>query len=226
MRAHQILLVDDHALVREGLIRIIRDEPDLAVCCEATNVADALREIDQCRPDLILLDLSLEGPGGFGLLEELRQRGLNIPVLVLSMHDETIHGERALRAGARGYIMKQEPSAKVVEGIRAVLRGDFFFSPGFNRRLLAHLAQGERKAAAATADFGIGALSNREVQVLELIGRGHSTRAIAAQLNLSPKTVEAHRVRIRNRLNLPDSTALVHFAIRWAGVENAAGKPR
>lgn len=220
MRSHQILIVDDHALVREGLVRILQTQPDLAVCGEAGDVAGALEVIDRRQPDLVLLDLALEGKGGLALLEELRRRELDLPVLVLSMHDERLYGERVLRAGARGYLMKHEPAEKVIEGIRIVLRGEFCFSPDLQQHLMRQISQGAPGAGAA-ADGGVGRLTNRELQVLELIGRGHSTRTIATQLNLSPKTVEAHRVRIRNRLQLPDAAALLHFAIRWVDTDGA-----
>jgi len=140
---------------------------------------------------------------------------------VLSMHDEKLYGERALRAGACGYIMKQEPPEHVIKGIRAVLRGEYFFSQDFQKGLLDKLARGDSTPAGEPGG-GIRLLSNREIQVLELIGHGHSTRIIAEKMHLSPKTVEAHRVHIRNRLGLPDSTSLLHFAIHW--VDSAGAK--
>jgi DNA-binding NarL/FixJ family response regulator len=221
MRKHQILLVDDHPLVLEGLRQMIETEPDLSVCGQVSEAADTLRVVGEVRPDLVLLDLSMSGPGGLGVLGDLRLHHPDIPVLILSLHDEKSWGERVLRLGARGYVMKHEPSERIRQGIRTVLAGEFFFSADFNRLILRKLASGETGSSKASGrDTGV--LSNREVQVLELIGRGLSTRTIAEQLHLSPKTVEAHRVRIRNRLSLPDSTALMHYAIRWL---DSSGSP-
>ncbi|MFN4242124.1 MAG: response regulator [Tepidisphaerales bacterium] len=206
-RPARIFLVEDHTVVREGLASIIEDEADLQVCGEASSLADAYAKIAEASPDLVLLDLSLPDGSGLELIRTLAARTPPIPVLVLSMHDEKVHGPRALLAGARGYIMKHEATERVLEGIRAVLRGQRFISADVARRV----DGGEGEAVRSP----VHRLSDREFQVYQLIGQGLGPGEIAKRLGLSVKTVETHREHIKTKLGLANGRELVRHAMQF-----------
>ncbi len=207
----KILLVDDHPLVRDGLANLIRQEPDLLVCGEAGTEAHALELSVALQPDVALVDISLEAGSGLELIKSIKASCAGVRTLVLSMHDESLYAERALHAGARGYIMKREASTKVIAGLRAVHAGQLFISEKISA-LMAEKFVGGRKNAAATA---VEQLSDRELQVFELLGTGHGTRQIADHLHVGFKTVQAYHARIKEKLNLANATELMRAAIRW-----------
>jgi DNA-binding NarL/FixJ family response regulator len=207
-----ILLVDDHPVVRDGLAMRIQRQPDWEVCGESNGCRDALAQILACRPDLVVLDLVLPDGNGLQLIRDIRARYPRVAVLVLSMHDERIYARRALQAGARGYLMKQEATEQVVEAIRQVLDGHVYVSPAMRLRLVDTLADRGSPAADSPADR----LTDRELEVFRLLGEGHRTRAIAAALHVSIKTVETYCERIKTRLNLSSYPELIREAALWA----------
>ena len=209
---HRILLVDDHPVVRQGLAQFLHQTPDLRVCGEADDSRKALLAIKQLSPDLVIIDLSLEGMSGLDLIEEINTLQPKLPLLVLSMHDETLYAERALQAGASGYVMKDKPVEEVLTAIRKLLAGEVHLSDQMSARVLRKLVSG----SAQTVDSPAGKLSNRELQVFELIGHGYGTRNIAAKLHLSVKTIDTHRENIKRKLNLGDSVELHQHAFLWA----------
>jgi DNA-binding NarL/FixJ family response regulator len=216
----KILLVDDHPLVREGIATLIRAEPDLRISAEAGSAAEALQAIEEEMPDLVLLDISLPGTSGIELLKDLHIRYPRLFVLVLSMHEESVYAERALRAGAHGYIMKQEPGAKVVEAVRCVLRGELYVSPSLAARMVKLFVANKQGKDSRTS---VERLSDRELQVYSYIGSGLSTQEVAAKLHLSVKTIQTYREHIKRKLGLRNATDLVHHATHW--VENEAMSP-
>ena len=205
----RILIVDDHPLVRAGFAQLIGDCPDLEVCGEAADMAEALRLIDNDCPDLAIIDLSLAGGSGLDLIEHIKSRDQDILMLVASMHDETLYAERVLTAGARGYINKQEAQDSIIRAIRQVLSGKVYLSEAMTERLLSGMvdARDEKR--------DIERLSNRELQVFELIGQGFPSGQIASQLNLSIKTIETHQAHIKKKLGLGSAHELNQRAIRW-----------
>jgi DNA-binding NarL/FixJ family response regulator len=205
----RILIVDDHPLVRAGFAQLIGDCPDLEVCGEAADMAEALRKIEESSPQLAIIDLSLAGGSGLDLIERIKSRNKEILMLVASMHDETLYAERVLAAGARGYINKQEAQESIIRAIRQVLGGKVYLSEAMTERLL----NGMVDAPAEKRD--IDSLSNRELQVFELIGEGVSSSQIATQLNLSVKTIETHQANIKKKLGLGSAHELNQRAIRW-----------
>ena len=205
----KILIVDDHPLVRTGFAQLIGDCPDLEVCCEAGNMSEALRLLDAQKPDLAIIDLSLAGGSGLDLIEKIRRRDSSILMLVASMHDETLYAERVLAAGARGYVNKQEAQDNIIRAIRQVLGGKIYLSDRMTERLVS----GEAGNDSEKRD--IDGLSNRELQVFELIGQGVSTANIAARLNLSVKTIETHQAHIKKKLGLESAHQLTQRAICW-----------
>jgi len=206
-----VLIVDDHPIVRQGITLMIEQEPDLEVCGEAEEARAALALIQSARPAVVLLDISLPGPDGFELLKAIRGADPSLPVLVLSMHDESTYAERALRAGANGYIMKQEATENVLVALRRVLRGEMYVSERVSSMMLRQIATGSPRAAEAP----IARLSDRELEVFRLIGEGHGTRRIAEELFLSIKTVESYQAHIKEKLGLQSSRDLVQRAIEW-----------
>ncbi|GMV93540.1 MAG: DNA-binding response regulator [Candidatus Hydrogenedentota bacterium] len=210
-----VLIVDDHPIVREGLTELINREHGLSVCGVAESARQALQCAVQLNPDIFVIDLSLEDLNGLSLIKDLRARSVTTPILVLSMHDETLYAERALRAGAQGYIMKREAPTKVIEAIRQVLRGDVYLSPEMSSRLMQRLV-GSRSPAEVPS---IARLSDRELEVYTLVGQGLKTREVAAKLNLSVKTVETYREHIKEKLGLKNATELVQSAIKWVHTE-------
>jgi DNA-binding NarL/FixJ family response regulator len=206
----RIMLVDDHPLVRRGLAEIISHEPDLEICGEAGDVQEALREVERAQPEMIVVDLTLKTGHGLELIEKLKDRNPHIKTLVSSMHDETLFAERVLRAGAMGYISKQEPPEMLLRAIRQVLRGEMYLSPRMTSRLLHGVAKGR-----STSQDPVEGFSNREIEVFEMIGQGQTIQQIAMRLHLSPKTVETHREKVKQKLNLKSSAELNRRAVQW-----------
>ena len=204
-----ILIVDDHPLVRAGFAQLIGDTPGLRVCCEAGDMATALKAFDSMTPDLAIIDLSLSGGSGLDLIERIKARGSETLMLVASMHDESLYAERVLAAGARGYINKQEAQEKIILAIRQVLNGKVYLSEQMTERILNNIVSGSDDKR------DINALSNRELQVFEMIGQGISPGKMAEQLNLSVKTIETHQAHIKKKLGLSSAHKLTHRAIRW-----------
>ncbi len=219
-RKKRIFIVDDHPIVRNGLSLLINQEDDLVVCGEASNAEQALSRIGRLRPHLAMVDISLHGSNGIELTKAIRASAPRTAILMLSMHDESLYTERALRAGARGYVMKQEPPETVLEAIREVLSGGLYLSGNMKSRMLRELVDGVPFDESKT---GIEKLSDRELEIYELIGRGMATREIAASLGLSVKTVDTHREHIKQKLGLRNATELVHHAIRWMDGEMDGG---
>jgi len=209
--AARVFLVDDHPLVRESLASLIEQQADLTVCGEAENAPAALARIGAAVPDVAIVDLSLEGGSGLELIKNLRQVHPEVAVLVLSMHDEDLYAERALRAGARGYIMKREVTGNVILAIRRVLRGEVYLSARMATALATKLVAG----APASTESAVGKLSDRELEVFRLLGQGLATRQIADALHVSAKTVQAFSARIKEKLGLSSATELLREAIRW-----------
>ncbi len=217
-KVYRILLVDDHPIVRHGLGLLIDHEDDLNVCGETETVAEALDNLQTLNPDLILADISLKGASGLDLTKTLKEQNPDLPVLILSMHDEELYAERALRAGARGYIMKQESADQVIDAIRKVLEGGVYLSEQLAAKMLNNFADGNIDEI---EKMGVESLSDRELEVFDLIGRGHTTRMIADRLRLSVKTIETHRAHIKQKLKIDTSTELTHRAFHW--VEAGSG---
>ena len=211
-RRTQILIVDDHPMMRQGLAQLIGLEPDLAVCGEAENAGGALDAIGTLKPDLVLADISLPGKNGLELIKDFQTIQPGLPVLVISMHDESLYAERVLRAGGRGYIMKQEGGKKLMQAIRQVLDGKIYVSEKMSADIL-EIFSGRRAGAESSP---LEKLTDREFEIFQLIGQGQRTRDIAEKLHLSVKTVDAHRANIKTKLKLNSATELVRYAVRWA----------
>ncbi len=210
--------MDDHPFMRAGLAQLIDRQPDMAVCGEAGEPAAAIRELSASMPDLVLTDVTMPGRSGIEFVKDLRASHPKLAILVVSMHDEGIYAERLLRAGARGYIMKEAGGENLLGAIRQVLAGGIYVSPHMSAKILENVT-GRRPRGSASP---IRTLSDREFEVFQLIGQGKSTRDIAAQLHLSPKTVDVHRGHIKEKLGLDDVTALVRHAVRWVETEDGA----
>ena len=207
----KVLLVDDHPLVREGLVNLISQQADLQICGEAGNEPQALELIRTVQPNVAIVDISLESGSGIELIKSIKAMFPAVTVLVLSMHDESLYAERALRAGARGYIMKREAAKKVIQGIRSVLAGQLYVSD----KIAALMAEKFIEGRTAASTSPIEQLSNRELEVFELLGLGHNTRQIADHLHVGFKTVQAYCARIKEKLKLANATELLREAIRW-----------
>ncbi|HWO31498.1 MAG TPA: response regulator transcription factor [Candidatus Acidoferrum sp.] len=210
-KKYRVLLVDDHPIVRQGLALLIEREADLSVCGEAEGAHTAFHAIETLRPDIVLLDISLNGPDGLEVLKEIRVKTGSLPVLILSMHDESIYAERAMRAGANGYIMKQEATEKVLIAIRRILQGDVYLSDRLTTTMLQQYVRG----GAHTKSSPLLNLTDRELEVFRLIGEGHGTRQIADELHLSVKTIESYQAHIKEKLALRNARELVQHAIEW-----------
>jgi DNA-binding NarL/FixJ family response regulator len=208
---YRVLLVDDHPILRKGLAELINQEPDLMVCGEAEEAPKAFEAVGVLNPDVALVDISLKGGNGLELIKNIKARYPDLPLLVLSMHDETLYAERALRAGSLGYIMKEEAIEKVLTAIRHVISGEIFLSDRMKGRLLNQLVGGRIKQGSSSID----SLSDRELEVFRLIGEGRGTRQIAEELRLSVRTVEAYREYIKDKLNLKNGTELVQHAFQY-----------
>jgi DNA-binding NarL/FixJ family response regulator len=206
-----VFVVDDHPLLRQGLAMMINREPDLMVCGEAEEAHAAMRAIAASRPDILIADISLNGPDGLDLLKNLRLLYPDLPVLILSMHDESIYAERALRARANGYIMKQEATEKVLVAVRRILDGEMYLSSRMSNKLLMQYMSGKT----AETDSRLAALSDRELEVFRMIGAGLGTRQIAEALHLSMKTVESYQAHLKDKLSLRTGRELMQHAIPW-----------
>ena len=206
-----VFVVDDHPIVRQGLTLLINQESDLTVCGEAEEMYSALSAILAVRPDILIVDISLNGPDGLELLKNIRINSPRLPVLILSMHDESIYAERALRAGANGYIMKQEATEKVLVALRRILSGEIYVSEKIANSMLQHYVRG----ANPSVHSSVSELTDRELEVFRLIGEGHGTRQIAEALHLSVKTVESYQAHIKEKLSLRSARELVQHAIEW-----------
>jgi DNA-binding NarL/FixJ family response regulator len=210
-RRRRIMIVDDHPIVRQGLRRLMEAEPDLEVCGESETAREAKSMIRELRPDAVIVDVSLAQGDGLELVKDARAHYPTLPLLVLSMHDEVIYAERMLSAGANGYIMKQAASDQFLVALRRVLEGGIYVSETVGNTMIEKFAAG----GAYTSANPVDSLSNRELQVLHMIGKGLSTRQTAEALNLSIKTVESHRQRIKRKLSLRTAAQLMQYAVNW-----------
>jgi DNA-binding NarL/FixJ family response regulator len=208
----QVFLVDDHPIVRRGFAQLLAAEPDIAVCGEAADARSALDALATVTPDVMIVDVSLGSSSGIDLIRDIKDRAPRAVVLVISMHDEQLYAERSLRAGAAGYVMKHEATDVIVRAIRTVAAGEIFVSSAISLRLMQSWITNGPSRTSSPLDM----LSDREIHVLELIGRGLGTRAIAEALHISIKTVESYRARLKEKINLRTGSELVRFAIRWA----------
>ncbi|HPQ53017.1 MAG TPA: response regulator transcription factor [Spirochaetota bacterium] len=211
----QIIIIDDHPIVRHGIAQLINMQQDLVVCGEAKDSTEGWDAIKEKDPDLVIVDLSLENASGLDLIKALSARRPDLALLVLSMHDENLYAERAIRSGAMGYVMKQEATETLINAIYQVLKGEIFVSEKIKTRLLQRLLRGEPGTSQDEEYSIVVDLTDRELEVFQLIGKGLSTRKIASKLNLSIKTIETHRQNIKQKLNLNDSTELVQQAVQW-----------
>jgi DNA-binding NarL/FixJ family response regulator len=207
----KILVVEDHPLFRTMLVQLIGQESGMMVCGEADNIKDALAVIERTQPDAAVVDLTLRGSGGLELIKELKARNLELPVLVLSMHAEKLYAERALRAGARGYVSKHASPMEVVAAIRKVLAGRIHVSEQVSETILGRLGRADK----AVSPSGLDLLSDRELEVFQLVGRGFNSREIAGQLNLGPTTVDSYRARIKEKLGIRNAAELYQRAAQW-----------
>ena len=211
MKKKRILIIDDHPIMRHGLAQLIGAEPDLEVCADAGSAAEGLKAVQKTKPDLVVVDLTLPDKHGLEFIKDLHVMLPGTLVLVLSMHDESLYAERALRAGARGYVMKETAADTLVKAVHRVLDGGIYLSDKMAGVMLEMVA-GQRKPAMSST---FEKLTDRELEVLQLIGQGRATRHIAEQLHVSVRTVDAHRAHIKEKLQVPDGPALVRYAVRW-----------
>ncbi len=214
----RILVVDDHPMMRQGLAALINNEKDLAVCGEAESAAQAMDAIAATRPDLVIADITMPDKSGLELIKDALAVHPGLRVLVVSMHDESLYAERVLRAGGRGYIMKQEGGKRLMEGIRQVLAGQIYVSEKMSKRIL-EIFSGQRNSSGGSP---VEKLTDREFEVFQLIGEGKGTREIADKLHLSVKTVEVHRLHIKEKLEIQTAAGLIRFAVRWMETQSRA----
>jgi DNA-binding NarL/FixJ family response regulator len=214
----RIIIVDDHPIIRKGLSELINHEDDLVVCGQAEDAHEAMDVIKTLKPDIAVVDISLKETSGIELIKDLRTQYPNLPVLALSMHDESLYAERALRAGAKGYIMKAEATEKVITAIRKVLTGELYVSD----RMAAKMVRKLVGSGPAIGTSPIDRLSDRELEVFLLIGQGRGTRQIADKLHLSIKTIETYRAHMKEKLNLENAAELLQYAIRWVNSQEKA----
>lgn len=207
----RVLLVDDHAVVRDGLAQLLQSEIDLTVCGEAASAEEAVEILDRCKPDLAIVDISMAGVNGIELIKNLKAMSPKLAVLVLSMHDESHYAERALRAGAHGYVMKREARDRIMQAIRTVLDGEIYVSERIQKTLMHQYLHGP----GGKTDSPVSRLSDRELEVLTLLGRGLSSKDIGDRLHLSPKTVDSHRTHMKEKLALAGGPELIRFAYDW-----------
>lgn len=207
----RIYIVEDHPLVRQGLSQVVASEADMEICGEAEDSPAAIRGVGEANPDAIIVDISLKGANGLELIKNLKAIHEDIPILVFSMHDETIYAQRALRAGAKAYVMKKESPSKVVDAIRKIIQGEIYVSPSVSDQVLHQIVNGPGNVSTSPVDR----LTDRELEVVQLIGRGLSSREIAESLHLSVKTIESHRAHVKEKLSLRNATELVQFSVQW-----------
>ena len=206
----RILIVDDHPIVRAGYAMLLARQADFEICGEADSAGEALRAIREQQPDLVIIDLTLKSGNGLELCKQLAHADPSLRMLVISAHDEQLYADRALRSGARGFVNKEEATAKLIDAVRAVLDGKVWLSPRMTERLLARIGQGESPSSSPVEN-----LSDRELEVFEMIGNGLTTHQVAARLHLSPKTVESYRENLKRKLSLRNSTELTQHAVQW-----------
>lgn len=210
----KVFIVDDHPIVREGLAQLINQEKDLTVVGDAEDAAGTLKGLEKLKPDLAIVDISLKGSSGIDLTKNILSKYPSMLVLIMSMYDESLHVERAFRAGAKGYLTKQEATDHVVAAVRKVLGGDIYVSEKWKEKLASRFINGATSKGASA-----GVLSDRELEVLQLIGQGYSTKKIAAELHVSGKTVESHYANIKDKLDLKNSHELIQYAVKWSLAE-------
>jgi DNA-binding NarL/FixJ family response regulator len=215
----RILVVDDHPMTRSGLVYLLDKQPDLEVCGEAGNPAEALTQISRLKPDLLMTDITMPGRSGIELLKDIRALHPELAIVVVSMHDEAVYAERALRAGARGYVMKEVGGETLLHALRQVLSGSVYVSAAMAAKLLNSFTGDKPRKSSSP----IETLTDREFEVFQLIGQGRSTRDIAKELHLSSKTVDVHRGHIKEKLHLEDVTSLIRYAVRWVESEKPSG---
>ncbi len=215
---HRIFIVDDHPIFRQGLAQLINQESDLCVCGEADDYQGALRAVAELNPDMVIVDITLKDMSGIDLIKEVRKLNRGIIMLVISMHDESLYAERALRAGARGYVMKQEASESIVQAIRQVRIGGIYVSPRMTEQMLSRFVEGPLDAV----ESPLKALTDQEMEVFHLIGEGLGISEIGLRLHLSVKTIGTYRERIKEKLNLRNSTELLRHAFNWVENEREA----
>lgn len=215
----KLVIVDDHPIVRRGLVELISQESDLVVCAQAGAYQEALDALKAHKPDLLIVDVALDGASGIDLVREVRTLYPELAVLVLSMYEETLYAERALRAGAYGYVIKVEAADTLLKAIRRILQGEIFVSEKMAGRLIQGLLA---NMGESTWHQGMGSLSSREQEVFEMIGRGLTTRGIADKLRISTKTIETHRSHIKNKLHLKNASELTHCAVNWVNGNGSA----
>jgi DNA-binding NarL/FixJ family response regulator len=220
VRRARVLIVDDHPMTRAGLAHMINHQPDMMVSAEAENAVRALSALEANEPDLVLLDITLPGKNGLELIKDLKAMHPGLPVLVVSMHDESLYADRVLRAGARGYITKHEGGEKLLRAIRHVLSGKIYVSENMSAHILEIFSGGQTVSHRSSVEN----LSDREFEVFEFVGEGLSTRQIGARLHLSGKTIDAHRANIKGKLGLKTTAELISFAARWIA-DRAGSKP-
>lgn len=213
--SRRVVIVEDHTLMREGLARLVASQDDLSICAEASDASGGLQAILDHKPDLAMIDITLPGRNGLELIKDVKAQQPDLPILVLSMHDESLYAERALKAGARGYLMKDADRDTIIGAIRRVMGGGFYVSERMSSDLFANIA-----GKANSVKGSISALSDREFEIFELIGEGLGTQEIAVRLGISPKTVEVHRAHIREKLEMPSGAAMVRHAVRWIESRN------
>jgi DNA-binding NarL/FixJ family response regulator len=211
VKKSRVLLVEDHPMFRERLSYLINKDLEMTVCGEADNIQTAMAFSQESPPDIAIVDITLRGSSGLELIKDYKAQGMKIPVLVLSMHDETLYAERALRAGAKGYITKNEASSEVMVAIRKVLQGEIYLSSRMTSRVIERLADTGRVAKTSE----MGSLTDRELEVFQLVGHGKNTHEIAAQLRLGESTVDTYRARIKDKLRLKNVAELYHRATEW-----------
>jgi DNA-binding NarL/FixJ family response regulator len=217
----RIMVVDDHPLTRNGVVQVINLQPELKVCCEANNAAEAMSLLGRERPDLIITDISMPGRSGVEFIKDILALHPNLPILVLTLHEESLYAERALRAGARGFLMKDTGGSKLIEAIHQVLSGQIYVSVQMLGRIV-DMFSGHREANNTPT---LGLLTDREFEVFKLIGQGMTSKQIAQELHLSSKTVDVHRSHVKAKLSISDVTALVSFAARWVEAQQNGNTP-
>ena len=217
---HRIVVVEDHTLMRAGLIRLVNSQPDLEVVAEAADAATGLDTVLATKPDLVIIDITLPGRNGLELIKDIRAQRPDQIILVISMHDESLYAERALKAGAKGYLMKDADRDTFVEAIRRVLEGGFYVSKKMSAEIFASFG-----GKSHGSKGGVSRLSDREFEVFDLLGQGLGTQDVALRLGISPKTVEVHRAHIREKLEMPTGAAVVRFAVRWIETRNLGTLP-
>ncbi len=210
-----ILIVDDHPMMREGLAQLIGNQPDMAVCGQAGDAREGLEKVKLLKPNLVLVDIALPGRNGLELIKDIQALEAGVSVLVLSMHDESLYAERVLRAGGRGYVMKQEGGKKIMEAIRQIAAGQIFLSEKMSAKIL-EIFSGRRPEEGHSP---VETLTDREFQIFQSIGRGLETKDLAKELNVSPKTIEVHRANIKAKLRVKSMSELIRYAVRWVDSE-------